>query len=346
MGSSIKRALRAVAMGALLASAALQSPAQAPRVGQAPQRETAPPAVAPITDAVTVLTPQGHFVLEPSVQYSHDSDARVTIAGFTVIPAITIGVIDVRSVDRDFWTLGLTGRYGVTRRLEVETRLPLVYRRDTTVARPISQQAVGDSTFNTSGSGVGDVEVAARYQLTERPPFYIGYLRFKSRTGDGPFDVAFTIPQAGVTLEDRLPTGTGFYALQPGITVLVPSDPAVFFGGVSYIWNVKRHIDGVDAGGTPIGEFDPGDGFNFNFGMGLAINDRASFSLGYDHSVFGRNERNGVSVENSTVQHVGTALFGLSYRIGLNTSMNVTVGIGATAAAPDVTLAVRFPINF
>ena len=346
VSSGYKRALSTGLLGAVLMGAAAQSTGQTPRVGQAPQAETAPPVVAPITDAVTVLTPQGKFVLESSVQYSHDSDARVAISGFTVIPAITIGVIDVRSVNRDFWTFGLTGRYGVTSRLEIETRLPWVYRRDSTVARPIGQQAIGDSQFNTSGSGIGDVEVAARYQLTERPPFYIGYLRFKSRTGDGPFDVAFTIPQAGVTIEDRLPTGSGFFALQPGITMLVPSDPAVFFGGLSYIWNIKRDIDGVDVGGTPIGNFDPGDGFNFNFGMGLAINDRASFSLGYDHSVFGKNKRNGEVIANTQTQQVGSVLFGLAYRLGLRTNMNLTLGIGATAAAPDVTLALRFPVNF
>lgn len=330
----------------VLACLALPVAAQTPRVGQAPQAETAPPVVAPITDAVTVLTPKDRFVLEPSLQYSHSSDTRVAIVGFTVVPALAIGVIDVRSVNRDSWTFGLTGRYGVTNRFEVETRVPWVYRHDSTIARPISQQAVADTEFRTSGSGLGDVEVAARYQLTQRPPFYIGYLRFKSRSGDGPFDVAFTIPQAGITIEDKLPTGTGFYSLQPGITMLLPSDPAVFFGGVSYIWNIERDIDGVDAGGTPIGKFDPGDGVNFNIGMGLAINDRASFSLGYDHTVFGKNERNGAVVQNSQTQQVGSVLFGLAYRVGLRTNLNFTLGIGATPAAPDVTLALRLPYTF
>lgn len=346
MKTGMQRALRAGLAGAVLAGFAPGSAAQAPRVGQAPRPETQPPAVAPITDAVTVLTPAGRFVFEPSVQYSHASDARVAISGFTVIPALTIGVIDVRSVNRDFWTFAATGRYGITNRLEVETKIPWVYRRDSTLARPINTPASVDSEFSASGSGLGDIEVAARYQITERPPFYIGYLRFKSRTGDGPFDVALTSPQAGVTIESRLPTGTGFYAFQPGFTVLVPSDPAVFFGGASYIWNVKRDIDGLDPGGTPIGNFDPGDGFNFNFGMGLSINDRASFSVGYDHSTFLKNERNGEVIQNTQTQQVGSLLFGLSYRLSLASTMNLTLGLGATPAAPDVTLALRFPTNF
>jgi hypothetical protein len=340
-----QRALRAAA-GVAIAVVAGAAAAQAPKVGQAPQPEARPPVVAPITDAVTVLTPQGRFVLEPSFQYTHSTDARVTVSGFTIIPALSVGVIDVRSVNREMFTLALTGRYGLTRRLELEAKVPWVYRSDSTLARPISQPATGDTEFGTTGSGLGDIELAARYQITERPPFYIGYLRFKSHTGEGPFDVPLTTPAAGVTLESRLPTGTGFFALQPGFTVLVPSDPAVFFAGASYIWNVRRHIDGADASGTPIGTFDPGDGVNFNFGMGLAINDRASFSVGYDHTSFAKDKREGEVIPNSQRQQVGSLLFGVAYRVGPRSSMNLTLGIGATEAAPDISIGLRLPISF
>jgi hypothetical protein len=342
------RALCAAAACALLVNYAVEASAQGVRapVGRAPTEESTPPVVAPITDAVNVLTPQGRFVFEPSLQWSHSSDARVTVTGFTIIPALTVGLIDVRSVDRDFWSLALTGRYGMSRRLEFETKLPWIYRSDSTLARPISTPTAGDSEFKADGYGIGDIELALRYQITERPPFYIGYLRFKSRTGNGPFDVTLTTPQAGVTIEDELPTGSGFYAVQPGFTVLVPSDPAVFFGGLSYIWNVKRDIDSTDVNGVRIGEFDPGDGINFNFGMGLSINDRASFSLGYDHSRFGKNKREGQTIENTQVQQVGSVLFGLAYRLSLQTNMNLTLGLGATRAAPDVSIGIRFPMNF
>src|SRR5690606_16476189 len=116
-------------------------------------------------------------------------------------------------------------------------------------------------------------------------------------------------------IEEDLPTGSAFYSLQPGLTAIVPSDPAVFFGGVSYIWNVRRDVDTLDLSGTPIGRYDPGDGVNFNFGMGLSINERASFSLGYDHSTFRRDKRNGQYVENTQTQQLGSLLFGLAYRL-------------------------------
>ena len=34
----------------------------------------------------------------------------------TIIPALTVGLIDVRSVNRDYWQFALTGRYGVSPR--------------------------------------------------------------------------------------------------------------------------------------------------------------------------------------------------------------------------------------
>jgi hypothetical protein len=348
MKTGIQGALRPLFACALCAAFALDAAAQAERapVGQAPQPESAPPVVAPITDAVNVLTPPGRFVFEPSFQWSHSSDTRVVVSGFTIIPALTVGLIDIRSVNRDFFSLALTGRYGVSSRFEIETKVPYVYRSDSTLARPINQPTTSDTEFKTSGDGLGDIEIAGRYQLTERPPFYIGYVRYKSRTGDGPFDVALTTPQAGITIEQRLPTGTGFYSLQPGFTMLLPSDPAVFFGGLSYIWNLKRDISSLDAAGTRVGEFDPGDGINFNFGMGLSINDRASFSLGYDHSRFGKNKREGQTIQNTQIQQVGSVLFGLAYRMSVRTNMNLTLGIGATPAAPDISIALRFPMNF
>ena len=94
------------------------------------------------------------------------------------------------------------------------------------------------------------------------------------------------------------------------------------------------------------GEFDPGDGVNFNFGMGLSINDRASFSVGYDHSRFGKNKREGQLVQNTQTQQVGSVLFGLAYRLSLRTNLNLTLGIGATPAAPDIQIGIRLPVTF
>ena len=44
----------------------------------------------------------------------------------------------------------------------------------------------------------------------------------------------------GTGLPLEMPTGTGFNSAQAGLTWLYASDPAVFFGGVSYLHNFPR----------------------------------------------------------------------------------------------------------
>ncbi|MGH8729779.1 MAG: transporter [Burkholderiales bacterium] len=304
-------------------------------VGQAP--ESRPPEIAPIFDEPGVLTPRGQLVLEPSLQYSHSSDNRVALVGFTIIPAITIGLIDVRSVNRDTFIAALTARYGVTNMLEVEGKLPYVYRDDSTLARPLATPTVADSAFDSDGSGIGDIELAARYQFNvggPNRPYYIGTLRFKARTGEDPFEVDI---DPTTNLQRELPTGTGFYGLQPGLTAIFPSDPAVFFGGVSYLWNIER-----DVGGG-FGDVDPGDAVGVNFGMGLALNEKASFSIGYEHSTFTKDEQNGRTVQQAQTRQVGTLLLGYSYRVTEKTNFNLILGAGLTDEAPDVQVTVRVP---
>jgi hypothetical protein len=135
-----------------------------------------------------------------------------------------------------------------------------------------------------------------------------------------------------------LPVGSGFYAIQPAITWIFPSDPAVLFGSVNYQWNVKRDIAGI-------GTIDPGDALGINFGMGIGLNERLSFSLGYDHSILGSNTKDGQRLGDSKTTQVGTLLFGATYRLSDRTNLNLSLGIGATSASPDVQFAVKLPTS-
>jgi hypothetical protein len=83
-----------------------------------------------------------------------------------------------------------------------------------------------------------------------------------------------------------------------------------------------------------------------NFGIGLALNEKASLSLGYDHSSVGRTRQNGVTVPGSVRTQLGTLLMGFSYRLSKDRSLNVSVGAGLTRDTPDVTISVRLPMTF
>jgi hypothetical protein len=259
----------------------------------------------------------------------------------------------VRSVQRTTVVAGLTARYGLTNRLEVEGRIPYVYRNDDTVSRPINlEPSSASKVFNAEGSDLGDIELAARYQLNlPKPgnPYFIGGLRLKTRTGEDPFEVDYLAAAPGLpTLQTSLPTGSGFYSLQPSLSMIYPTDPAVFFGGINYQWNIKRDVDkslrGVQS--SFVGEVDPGDAVGINFGMGLGLNERSSFSIGYEHTWIGKTKTDGTVTEGTTNLQTASLLLGYSYRLNKRASLSLSVGAGLTNDSPDTQFTLRLPYTF
>jgi hypothetical protein len=347
-------------LGDLRGAGAAGAPApDAPAVGRAPQTDGRPPEVAPIFEQPGVLTPRGRYVIEPAVQFGYSSSNRIALVGYTIIPALLIGLVDVREVKRNSTTASMTVRRGITNRLELEMRVPYVYRSDATVSRELFTGTAVERVFETSGKAIGDVELAGRYQINNGGvdmPYFVGGLRFKTRTGRDPFEVVTDCTTrcvgtnaTGTGLPLDLPTGSGFYSLQPSITWLMPSDPAVFFGNFSYLHNFKRsNVSRTVLSGESesLGEIKPGDVFGFNFGMGLALNDKASLSLGYDHSSIARTYQAGQPVPGSVRTQLGTLLLGFSYRINEKRTISVSVGAGLTRDTPDVSLMARMPLTF
>lgn len=350
------------------AARAAPAPAEAPatdaqarpvRVGVAPSADAVPmPEVAPLFDQPGILTPPGRFVFEPSLQYGYSSSNRVALVGYTVIPALLIGLVDVREVKRNTLTAAVTGRWGLTNRLELEAKLPYVVRSDSAISREIFTGSANERVFDSRGRSIGDVELAARYQLNEGRgnwPYMIGSLRFKTRTGKDPFEVITDCVTrcvgnaTGTGLPLDLPTGSGFYSLQTGLTWLLPSDPAVFFGSLTYTHNFGRSNLSrlvLDGQREFIGSVKPGNVAGINFGMGLALNERSSFSAGVELYSIGRTKQNGMPLATSVRTQLSSLLLGYSYRLSEKTTLNVTVGAGLTRDTPDLTLTVRLPMSF
>ena len=313
-------------------------------VGTPPKTSDArhPLEVAAVFDQPGVLTPKGNFNIEPSLLYSNYSNDRISLVGFTIIPAITIGLIDVRRISGDTFVARLAARYGVTNRIELEGMVPYVYRSESISRSPFATP--GDITDSSAdGDGLGDIEFGVRYQLnkpTTGGTAFIAGLRVKTDTGTGPFDVAFN---PYTNLRSELPTGSGFWGIQPSFTVIFPTDPAVFFGTINYLWNVEREVGTVNN--IDYGEFDPGDAFGLSFGMGLALNEKASFSVGYDHWIITESSIDGVVPAGEMVTTVGSLMVGTSYLVRDNLSVVVSLGVGVTEAAPDVQLTIKAPFS-
>ena len=324
-------------------------------VGQPPpKREPVQPQVQSIPDIGGVLTPKGKWIIEPAIQYSHAVVNRLTFRGIELLGARGIGLLSADDADRDAIIASLTGRFGISDRLEGEIKLPYVYRDDKLTNLipqiPDAQGQPAELERSLDGHGIGDLELALHYQLNaglEGWPIFIGNLRYKSTTGKGPFDVDYD--EDGI--EQELAMGSGFHAIEPSITALYPTDPAVLFANLGYVFNIKKDID-KRIGEVRVGNVDPGDTFRMSFGMAYSINERTSFTLGYKNDFIMKtkteffNPDTGASTtQKSDTLNVGALLLGYSLALDRQTSVNLNLELGVTDDAPDVLMTLRVPFQ-
>jgi len=316
-------------------------PPQQP-VGEPPAQQPPRPEVQAIPELGGVLTPKGTLVLEPSIQYSHSQVNRFTFVGVEILDTFLIGLLEAQDADRDLYQAAVTARYGITDRLEVELKLPYIYRDDRISFIIPQVDPDAQLTQDVDGDGIGDIEFGLHYQINSGLndwPIFIGNLRYKAPTGKGPFDV----DRGANGLETELATGSGFHAIEPSVTILYPNDPVVFFGNFGYLFHLPDDVDKTFNDQT-IGEVDPGDAFRMSLGMAYSINERSSFTLGYKHDFIGETttEVNGVELSSSTLS-VGSLLLGYSYQINDYSSANLNFELGVTDDAPDVLMTLRVP---
>jgi hypothetical protein len=322
-------------------------------VGEAPPPQVRQArTVAAVPEFASVLTPKGGFVLEPSIEYNRSSANRLVFRGVEIVPGLNLGVIEATDADRDAVVATLGVRYGVTPRLEVQASVPYVWRHDRVTTLATQNDSISREK-ELLGYGIGDIELAARYQFNtgarQGSPIFVGNLRVKPPTGEGPYDVAYDL--FGVS--DELAVGSGFWGVEAGMTAILPTDPAVIFGSLSYLYNVPKNVNKSFAQNTIyVGKVDPGDAINASIGFGLALNPQFSFSLGYSHSYyFSSNSWIGANANNTQRQptqaiSVGTLNLGLSYRINDKITLNNNFQFGMTSDAPDMRVVLRVPYSF
>lgn len=113
----------------------------------------------------------------------------------------------------------------------------------------------------------------------------------------------------------------------------------MLYANLNYLINYERNVSGF-------GKIDPGNAFGVNFGMGIALNEKLSFSLGYDHKQVQKTRLNGLAGTSARTLQVGRLLMGASFRPDGPVTVNVTLGVGVTEDSPDLDLVVRLPMAF
>ncbi|WP_298670566.1 transporter [uncultured Sphingomonas sp.] len=321
-------------------------PAPQTTVGDA---QAAKPDIAEKTQAVPqgqgVLTPAGKTTVQSSLTYIRSANNRLVFAGIELVPGLQIGSIQASTADRNTTVDALTIWHGFTDRLEAELMIPAMIRTDSIHLTQVREGTVTEG-YDLHRSAIGDIEGALRWQLNApvnpEAPIFIAGLRVKSDTGVSPFSISYD--EFGIA--HGLATGSGFWGIQPGITMLLPTDPAVIYGGISYLYQFPRNINRT-VNDILIGHVHPGGAISANIGFGFAINPRFSFSLGYSHTYIlpTRTELNGSFQDSSTLQ-VGTLDLGMSYRVNPRQSVTLAFQFGVTQDAPGVAMTLRLPFTF
>jgi hypothetical protein len=344
------------------AVAAIQQPAvRTASVGEPPADSDRAPTVAVLDQRGSVVTRRGELIAEAGVDYTRADRNRAVFRGVELIESVLVGVFDINESRQDILTASAALRYGVTNRFELGVRVPWIYRSDKLVTSPVAGSTNDDAArtvdSSVSGTGIGDIEVTARYQINNggrNSPFLIANLQATVPTGRDPFSVRRDAN--GTALQAS--TGAGFLGVTPSITAILPSEPAVLFGTVGYTHNFSKNVD-TRIPPVQIDRIEPGDQVNFSAGIGLALNERTSLNFGYSHAwAFGTktltrrlDERSGEPVGNplSSItrdMQIGRFLFGVSHRFSKAIQLNWSVDVGATDDAPDLRTAIRIPIRF
>ncbi len=316
--------------------------AQTPKATQETEEKPATPTARQETIDVEkggVLVQKRKLIVEPGVQYSHTSRARLAINGFTILQAIVLGKIVSEDVKKDVIMPFINLRYGVTDNLQFEMKVPYLFRRD----RQAYESNNETHEYTVRDDDIGDIEAGMYYHLIherENIPDVVINLRGKSKTGKDPYDLDTEYLGAdGGTRLKELPTGSGHYGLSAGVTVAKTSDPAVLFGTLAYYYNFERDV------GSGYGDVKPGDSIEVSLGMAYALNEKLSTSLSYQQRYYFKTEQNGHDLADTDF-NVATMNFGVNYGITERVSFSVSVGIGLTNDAADTTVEIRLPIRF
>jgi hypothetical protein len=327
-------------------------------VGEAPtdQRQVQ---VAVLPSQGGIITRKGRLTLEGDLEYSHAENNSVIFRGIGVDAAVLIGVFDINKSRQDVVTSAFVSRYGLTDRLELNARVPFVYRSDKTVLAPVSDPSTpnaGQLNRPVIDADLGDVEFGARYQLTsgrDGAPYLIAGVQAVAPTGRGPFSIPYD--SFGNAL--KAATGSGFWGITPNVTAILPTDPAVLFATLGYTFNIGRSYDTM-IGPARVEHVSPGGEPNASFGVAISLNPRTAISLGYAHTMaFGTRtllrtvdsqtgEPGPLTSSKTRSLQLGRLLFGVSYRVSPVTTINWAIEAGVTDDAPDVRATLRIPINF
>ena len=229
------------------------------------------------------------LTLDWGISDTYHDRRQLQLSGFLALDAIFLGNINLGETKSHQVMADLDTRYGLTDRISVDVDVPYIYRHSNFIVGGAGGAANTVSDASANSSDIGDVNFGIYYQFlkeTNNLPDVVGSLRIKAPTGSSPFGIKLAQVDANNTnlvAPTKLPTGTGFWNITAGLSLLKTYDPVVLFGSVSYTYNIARSFQDISS---VIGQTEPatvkiGDVVQFGGGVALAFSDKDSASISY-----------------------------------------------------------------
>ncbi|GAB3419344.1 transporter [Massilia agilis] len=157
-------------------------------------------------------------------------------------------------------------------------------------------------------------------------------------TGTSPFKVD---PQRG------LATGSGIHMLNLGLNMTRIVDPVALFGSFSAGFGAPaRHLSQMLSGAV-LKDVKPGGTVGLGLGFAYALSYKITTSFSFQEAITAQSRlrfENGREAQTGT-QSAGVLSVGVGYRTSPKTTVNVTVGAGLTASAPNMSVTVGVPLS-
>jgi hypothetical protein len=276
-------------------------------------------------DKQYTLIGKGKIQLNYDLSYAFIGQEKIN----TDLSSGTATLFSIENTSSHTVTNTLMADYGVRNNLTANLALPFISRYS---------DAAGYSGVSHT---IGDIGVGLRWQPLEskrdETTFTVtGGLRVAS--GTSPFKV---------DANKGLATGSGIHTFNLGVNMTRIVDPVALFGSVNAGYGLTaRHLSQVLSGAV-LREVKPGPSFGFGLGFAYALSYKVTTSFSFQESISARSTLsfdNGRTAQTGT-QSAGILSIGAGYRISPKTTLNLTVGVGLTTSAPNMSVSLGLPLS-
>ena len=267
---------------------------------------------------INTLQAKSPFEVEVGFSYSHSSNNRLNVSGYSVVEVVNVGRLEVRKIKRDILVSQAKLRYNKPG-YSFEMVVPIKTQRESIIKYADTDDEGEPVEELRMATGLGDIILNYQKDFKNRNSQL--NLGLKTTTGQklyGPYDMNFS---------------TGFYGLKIGYSKLRQIDPIVIFGSANYFWNIEKN------------DVNPGDTIQYSLGLAYALTQKLSINARIEHSITSSIYQGNQKVVGSSV-NASSLYIGTNYVEEQGSSVDFVLGIGLTEDSADFSFQINKPYYF